>query len=59
MYTSKFDIGKKSVEYDLLENESITFHDLLKIIVVDIKRFIGRRKYLWFLIDFENRNQKL
>lgn len=52
-------IGKKSVEYDLLENESITFHDLLKIIVVDIKRFIGRRKYLWFLIDFENRNQKL
>lgn len=52
-------IGKKSVEYDLLENESTTFHDLLKIIVVDIKRFIGRRKYLWFLIDFENRNQKL
>ena len=43
----------------VLENESITFHDLLKIIVVDIKRFIGRRKYLWFLIDFENRNQKL
>lgn len=52
-------IGKKSAEYDLLENESTTFHDLLKIIVVDIKRFIGRRKYLWFLIDFENRNQKL
>lgn len=51
--------GKKSAEYDLLAEVKTSLHNIIKILVVDVKRFIGRRKYLWFLIDLENSNIKL
>ena len=51
--------GKKSAEYDLLADVKTSLHNIIKILVVDVKRFIGRRKYLWFLIDLENSNIKL
>ncbi len=50
---------RQSPEYDVLDGVSTTIHDILKIIVVDIKRFIGKRKYLWALIDLENRKKKI
>lgn len=52
-------IGKEAVKYDILFHVKTDFHNIIKIIVVDVKRFIGKRKYLWFLIDLENKKKKL
>lgn len=52
-------LGKETAKYDLLFHVKTDFYNILKIIVVDIKRFIGKRKYLWFLIDIENKKKKL